>query len=132
MRKLVVSLFVSAVVLWAQSYTASVRGTVTDPTQAVIPAAAVTLTDVDRNLKYTAETDAAGRFVLTALPPGRYTLTAEAADEAFREGAKTVVLAQVSMAAAAPLCREGRPLVSPATGLKAAMLAARMASGASV
>ena len=61
-----------------------------------------------------------------------YALTAQAADQAFREGAKTVVLAQVSMAAAAPLCREGRPLVSPATGLKAVMLAARMASGASV
>jgi aspartate/glutamate racemase len=61
-----------------------------------------------------------------------YALTAQAADRAFRDGAKTVVLAQVSMAPAAALCREGRPLVSPATGLKAAILAAQMASGASV
>jgi hypothetical protein len=53
-----------------------------------------------------------------------YARTAEAADRAFREGVKTVVLAQVSMAAAATLCREGRPLVSPMTGLKAAVLAA--------
>jgi hypothetical protein len=61
-----------------------------------------------------------------------YALTAQAADQAFREGAKTVVLAQVSMAAAAALCREGRPLVSPATGLKAAVLAAQIASDASI
>ena len=61
-----------------------------------------------------------------------YQRTAEAADRAFREGVKTVVLAQVSMAPAAALCREGRPLVSPATGLKAAVLAAETASGSAI
>jgi len=61
-----------------------------------------------------------------------FALTAQAADQAFREGVQTVVLAQVSMAPAAALCRDGRPLVSPATGLKSAVLAARLASGASV
>jgi aspartate/glutamate racemase len=59
-----------------------------------------------------------------------FALTAQAADQAFREGAQTVVLAQVSMAPAAALCREGRPLVSPATGLNSAVLAAQLASGA--
>jgi Asp/Glu/hydantoin racemase len=57
-----------------------------------------------------------------------YALTAQAADAAFREGATTVVLAQVSMAPAAALCREGRPLVSPTAGLKAVVFAAERTS----
>jgi hypothetical protein len=57
-----------------------------------------------------------------------YARTAEAADRAFRESVKTVVLAQVSMAPAAALCREGRPLVSPATGLKSIVTAVEAVS----
>jgi len=50
-------------------------------------------------------------------------LVAAAADRALAAGA-TVALAQASMAAAAPLCRAGRPLASPLAGLKAAVAAA--------
>lgn len=64
--------------VWGQSYTASVRGTVTDSTKAAIPSASVVLTEANRNIQHTAKTDAAGRYVLTALPPGAYTLTVEA------------------------------------------------------
>jgi hypothetical protein len=78
MRKLLLFFLSVSVVIWAQSYTASVRGIVTDPTQALVPLASVTITDVERNLRYNATTDEAGRYMLTALPPGRYTLTVEA------------------------------------------------------
>ena len=44
----------------AQSFTASVRGVVTDPTQAAIPGVKVTATDVQRNLTHTAVRTAAG------------------------------------------------------------------------
>jgi hypothetical protein len=54
-----------------------------------------------------------------------WAMIAAAADRAFREGAKTVALAQASMAGAAALCREARPLVSPAAGLQAAIVVAR-------
>lgn len=54
---------------------------------------------------------------------------ATAADQAFREGARTVALAQASMAGAAAVCREGRPLVSPTAGLKAAIAATTAKSG---
>jgi hypothetical protein len=64
--------------VWAQTYTASVRGTVMDSTQAVIPSASVVLTETNRNIKHTTATDATGRYVLTALPPGSYVLTVEA------------------------------------------------------
>jgi hypothetical protein len=61
-----------------------------------------------------------------------YARTAEAADSAFCEGVRTVVLAQVSMAPAAGLCREGRPLVSPVVGLKCLMAAVDAASAVGI
>src|SRR5439155_15380783 len=65
--------------LLAQSYTASVRGVVTDASQAAVPDAKVVVTDVNRNTSHSATTDGAGRYVITALPPGNYKLTVEAA-----------------------------------------------------
>ncbi|HYM13542.1 MAG TPA: TonB-dependent receptor [Bryobacterales bacterium] len=62
----------------AQSFTASVRGVVTDASQAAVPNAKVTITEVDRNAQRETVTDTSGRYVITALPPGRYTLSAEA------------------------------------------------------
>lgn len=54
-----------------------------------------------------------------------FAMIAEAADTAAREGAGTIALAQASMAGAAVLCREARPLTSPAVGLAAALAAAQ-------
>jgi hypothetical protein len=64
--------------LVAQSFTAAVRGIVTDASQSTVPNAKVTITDVDRNVHQQSVTDAAGRYAITALPPGRYTLEVEA------------------------------------------------------
>jgi len=64
---------------WPQSsYTAAVRGTVTDQSGGSIPDAKVVLTEADRNVPHPTTTDAVGRYSLTALPPGGYTLTVEA------------------------------------------------------
>jgi hypothetical protein len=65
--------------LWAQSFNASVRGLVTDTSKAAVASARVTVTEVSRNLNYTAVSDSSGRYVLPALPPGTYNLKAEAA-----------------------------------------------------
>jgi Asp/Glu/hydantoin racemase len=60
--------------------------------------------------------------------PDRYhAIVAQAADEAYRGGAKVVALAQASMTGAAKLARLGKPLTSPAIGLKAAFESARSA-----
>ncbi len=63
---------------WTQTYTAAVRGVVTDPTGASVPRAAVNVVEADRNVAHKTVTDEAGRYVVTALPPGNYTLTVEA------------------------------------------------------
>src|SRR5262249_44375126 len=49
-------------------------GVVTDASQSAVPNAKVTITNVDRNVQQETTTDTAGRYVVTALPPGRYTL----------------------------------------------------------
>ena len=67
-------------VAFAQSFTATVRGTAKDPSGAIRSAcASVTITDADRGTSQTTTADESGRFVVTALPPGQYVLTVEAA-----------------------------------------------------
>ena len=78
MRKLfLLGIFCSAY-SFSQSFTATVRGVVADASHAAIPSAKVTLTEAGRNLDHTATSDSSGRYLVSALPPGMYTLTAEA------------------------------------------------------
>src|ERR1044071_2759252 len=63
---------------FAQSFTASVRGTVTDDSGASIGSAKVIITDAERGTNSTATTDENGRYVITALPPGTYIMSVEA------------------------------------------------------
>src|SRR5579872_6430780 len=65
-------------ILPGQSYTASVRGIITDASHAAIPSVHVTVTCLYLISKESATTDNAGRYVITALPAGHYTLSAEA------------------------------------------------------
>ena len=64
--------------IWAQAYSSSLTGLVTDPSGAAVPAANVKLTDVNKGYDYTAQSNEAGRYLLRALPPGTYRLTATA------------------------------------------------------
>src|SRR6266498_3980054 len=63
----------------AQLYTGSITGLVQDPSGAVVANASVVLTDTDKGLTYSTKTDAAGRYVLRALPPSTYNTRVEAA-----------------------------------------------------
>src|SRR5207247_1705843 len=64
--------------IWAQAYSSSLTGLVTDPSGAAVPTANVKLTDVNKGYDYTAQSNEAGRYLLRALPPGTYRLTATA------------------------------------------------------
>jgi len=63
----------------AQVYAGSITGLVQDPSGAVVANASVVLTDTDKGLTYSTKTDAAGRYVLRALPPSTYNIRVEAA-----------------------------------------------------
>ncbi|MEI7970700.1 MAG: carboxypeptidase-like regulatory domain-containing protein [Betaproteobacteria bacterium] len=54
------------------------NGIVTDETGAVVGAAKVVVTDRDRGTTFRTVADGSGRFVVTALPPGNYSLVVEA------------------------------------------------------
>ena len=60
------------------SQTASLSGTVSDPTGAVIPTAVVTVTSKQTGAKRTDTADEKGRYTIPQLPPGAYSLSAQA------------------------------------------------------
>jgi hypothetical protein len=62
---------------WAQEVTASITGTVTDPSGAALPGATVTATSVERGIAYTAETNGSGLYRISQLPVGSYDLKIE-------------------------------------------------------
>src|ERR1041385_7059081 len=62
---------------FAQS-TATLQGTVTDQSGAVVPNAKVTVTNQETNLTRTAETDAPGNFLVASLPAGLYKVDIQA------------------------------------------------------
>ncbi|HUB53153.1 MAG TPA: carboxypeptidase regulatory-like domain-containing protein [Terracidiphilus sp.] len=62
----------------AKTASATLSGTVTDTTGAVIPGATVTITESATNLSHTLTTDATGRFTAAGLQPGTYNLDAMA------------------------------------------------------
>jgi len=70
---------VMQVPVWAQGETTSaIIGQVTDTTGAVVPDAAVTITNQETGLKRTAKTDSGGRLNFPQLKPGTYTVRVEA------------------------------------------------------
>ena len=58
----------------AQSATATLSGTVTDESGAVVPSANVTITDNAKSFERTVITSGEGNFIFTQLPPSSYTV----------------------------------------------------------
>src|SRR5690348_12596161 len=61
----------------AQILNGTITGTVKDPTEAVVPNAAVTVTDLSTNQQYKTTTDESGVFTVANLPNGFYKVIAE-------------------------------------------------------
>jgi hypothetical protein len=68
------ALFALTMPAWGQEVTASIVGTVTDPSGAPINGAAVTATDVDRGTIWTAKTNESGAYNIVRVPVGKYRL----------------------------------------------------------
>jgi len=63
---------------WSQTQLATIFGTITDASGAVIPGAEVTVANLRTGLKRNVRTDMDGQYHLAGLPPGMYTVRAEA------------------------------------------------------
>ena len=79
------------------SYTAQVRGTVTDPAHAVLNNAKVTVTNESTSIATTATTNASGEYVVNGLRPASYTIKVEA--PGFRDMVRTGLVLAVSQQA---------------------------------
>jgi hypothetical protein len=64
---------------WGQASTATIRGTVQDPSGAVLPGATVTATNTGTNAVQAAVTDERGQYFIAGLFPGTYVLKGELA-----------------------------------------------------
>lgn len=87
----VIALAVAAFAINAQSFTASVLGTVTDASGAAIPNATVSAVNVATNVRTETRSDSTGRYIVTQLQPGTYRLEASAS------GFKTYVRSGVEL-----------------------------------
>jgi hypothetical protein len=79
--------------LYAQRTTATIFGTVEDPTGALVPGAKVIVTNELTGYRQTTESDARGDFTVSFLPVGRYEIRVEAA------GFKTLVQSGIALEA---------------------------------
>jgi Carboxypeptidase regulatory-like domain/TonB dependent receptor len=91
---LVLSFALPPACAWPQSELATVFGTVTDPSGAVIPAAQVTIVNQNTGLKRGTVTDMTGQYHLAGLPTGNYVVRAA------REGFQTQVREGVGLTSA--------------------------------
>ncbi len=62
---------------WSQEVTASITGTITDPSGAAVSGATVTATSAERGQNYTATTNDSGLYRIPQLPVGTYSLKIE-------------------------------------------------------
>src|SRR6185437_9579079 len=79
LRNVLAFAFVACLNVSAQQITGNIRGTVTDPSGAVIRDASVTAKQAETGLQRNAVTDRDGNYVLLELPVGHYRLQVSAA-----------------------------------------------------
>ena len=79
------AIFLSSLCLQAQSVNGSIVGTVVDTSNAAVPAATVTITNVNTSVNRVFQTDANGYYSVPDLPPGAYKVSVQKAGFATAE-----------------------------------------------
>jgi len=88
--RLLVCILLSAVAAFGQ--TAQITGRLSDPSGAVIPGAAVTITNIDTGIERRVSTNESGYYTLSLLPPGKYRVNTQA------QGFKTITRESIELA----------------------------------
>jgi len=97
--------FLHATPALAQRTTATIRGTVTDQTKAVVPGATVTVTGQTVSLSRTTTTTADGVYTFTDLPVDKYTIKVEL--PGFKTATRTDIVLNVADDRAIAAARDG-------------------------
>jgi Carboxypeptidase regulatory-like domain/TonB dependent receptor-like, beta-barrel len=86
-------LLLSIALSWAQQNTGSITGVVTDTSGALVTNGTVTIKNSETGLTRTATTNSSGNYTVTFLPPGTYSMAAEAKgfSKALREHVELLV-----------------------------------------
>ncbi len=92
----------------AQQETATIVGTVRDASNAIVPGAIVTITNVRTNVAIRTLAGADGAFVATSLRPGDYSVTVESAG--FQKTVRTGVTLQVASVARVDIALQAGPI----------------------
>jgi hypothetical protein len=96
MKHLVIAVLMlfAATIAWPQASNTTVRGTVSDQGQAIIPNATVTLTNTATNVSRATVSNEAGLYVFPGVTPGPYRISAEFSGMQKFEGNLTVQVQQ--------------------------------------
>lgn len=94
MKLFLLALSFASALLWSQTSTSQITGTVSDSSQAVVPGAKVTATNEATGITYTQQTTAAGLYAFPSVPVGSYTIKVEAAG--FRTYERRAVVVQIN------------------------------------
>lgn len=76
---LVLTMALLSSVAWAQTGKGSLRGTITDPSGAVVPNATVSIRNLENGQAYTSKASSAGVYVVPNVQPGEYQVTVQMA-----------------------------------------------------
>ncbi|MBL8294937.1 MAG: TonB-dependent receptor [Bryobacterales bacterium] len=94
MRLLLIALLAILPSLWSQDFRSTLAGTVTDPAGAAVPGAKVKTVNTQTNAATEVETNESGRYSISFLIPGKYTVTVEASG--FKQFVRQNVELQIS------------------------------------
>src|SRR6266404_3328603 len=99
---LIIAVIAAVCLLWpepadAQSTVGTIVGTVTDASGTAVPAATMTVTNIDTGVVRTVATDASGSYQMPRLLPGHYSISVEHAG--FRKAVVTGIVLQVNQEA---------------------------------
>ena len=75
---LLVVLLILPAALWSQGYFGTVSGELSDPSGAVVAGAKLTLKDQQKGFTFSTTSDSSGRYLFSTIPPGTYSVSAEA------------------------------------------------------